>query len=395
MPNQSLHDIDDHLRHIEAINSEVRSVMRASSSAASSSSNSQTGEAELGGSPEPIPSTPDPQLPSSYEFFPLVSLPDVVVRRLLYFLSYDQVAKMRSVCKRMDSMCGSHLNLGFRNAEKYHTQLMKKFKSRLPRRESERRNHPLIRHCDVLTAIETRISLLQMTFMKYVDAEACCFIPGKVIDELFEVLRKISATDAEIPRSYEVLQELRDISSMAMEFFDEKIVPSLKVCEASFRSPAAYLHGFLSSPPRSLFSTPSSSHAQSLRSGDLTPVGLNEEWKLTGRRMKVMETKHKVLKGVVRRQVSGFKKTISDQTSALANLESLVSVQQSLIASQNEKLKAQDKKIDDLVAKWNDDSDNTSSRKRKAAMQDGLDGDDEEEAESRPRSSKRTKKITT
>ena len=77
---------------------------------------------------------------------------------------------------------------------------------RLPRRESERRNHPLIRHCDVLTAIETRISLLQMTFMKYVDAEACCFIPGKVIDELFEVLRKITATDAEIPRSYEVLQ---------------------------------------------------------------------------------------------------------------------------------------------------------------------------------------------
>ena len=37
---------------------------------------------------------------------------------------------MRSVCKRMDLMCGSHLNLGFRNAEKYHTQLMKKFKSR-------------------------------------------------------------------------------------------------------------------------------------------------------------------------------------------------------------------------------------------------------------------------
>ena len=44
--------------------------------------------------------------------------------------SLTQVAKMRSVCKRMDSMCGSHLNLGFRNAEKYHTQLMKKFKSR-------------------------------------------------------------------------------------------------------------------------------------------------------------------------------------------------------------------------------------------------------------------------
>merc|ERR1719471_1127982 len=227
-----------------------------------------------------------------------------------------------------------------------------------------------------------------MTFMKYVDAEACCFIPGKVIDELFEVLRKISATDAEIPRSYEVLQELRDISSMAMEYFDEKIVPTLKVCEASFRNPAAYLHGFLSSPPRSLFSTPTSSNKTPLLSGDVTPVGVNEEWKLTRRRLRVMETKHKVLRGVVRRQVAGFKKTISEQSSALANLESLVSAQQSLIASQNEKLKVQDKKIDDLVAKWNDTPDAAASRKRKLNVDD-----DEGEEESRPRCSKRMKKV--
>ena len=128
------------------------------------------GEADLGGSPDPTPSTsdPQPQLPSSYKFFPL---PEVVVRHVLSYLSYDQVARMRAVCKSMDAKCGSHLNRGFLNAEKYHTQLTKKFESKMPRRESERRNHPLIRHCDVLTAIETRISLLQMTFMKYVDAE--------------------------------------------------------------------------------------------------------------------------------------------------------------------------------------------------------------------------------
>ena len=45
-----------------------------------------------------------------------------------------------------------------------------------------------------------------------------------------------------------------------------------------------------------------------LKSGDLTPVGVNEEWKLTRRRLRLMETKHKVLRGVVRRQVAGFKK---------------------------------------------------------------------------------------
>ena len=49
----------------------------------------------------------------------------------------------------------------------------------------------------------------------------------QVLDELFEVLtcvRKICNP----PRAHEMLQELRDISSMAMEHFDEHIVPILK-----------------------------------------------------------------------------------------------------------------------------------------------------------------------
>ena len=66
-------------------------------------------------------------------------------------------------------------------------------KALLPRRESERRNHKLSRHCDILTAIETRISLLSMTFVKYIDLDICCFIPGKVIDEIITVLRAIKA----------------------------------------------------------------------------------------------------------------------------------------------------------------------------------------------------------
>lgn len=64
--------------------------------------------------------------------------------------------------------------------EKYHAQCLRAVKSKLPRRESERRSHPLARHCDILTAIETRISMLSMTFSKYVETNVCCFIPGKV-----------------------------------------------------------------------------------------------------------------------------------------------------------------------------------------------------------------------
>ena len=179
--------------------------------------------------------------------------------------------------------------------------------------------------------------------------QACCFIPGKVIDELFEVLRKISATDAEIPLSYEVDQEFRDISSMAVEYFNEKIVPTL--------------------------STQTSSNETPLLSGGLTPVGVDEEWKLTEQRLRLMETQNKVLKG----QVAGFKKTISEQNKKLT-------AQDKKIKAQDKKIEAQEKKIDALVAKWNDGPD-AASRKRNL----NVEGDGE--GESRPRRSKRLKKA--
>ncbi len=63
--------------------------------------------------------------------------------------------------------------------------------------------------------------------------------PPQVIDEIYRVLRYVNSTRAP-QRAHEVLQELRDISSMAMEYFDEKIVPILKK-----RLPGADLSGRL------------------------------------------------------------------------------------------------------------------------------------------------------
>ncbi|KAG6439606.1 hypothetical protein O3G_MSEX000917 [Manduca sexta] len=72
------------------------------------------------------------------------------------------------------------LNRGFLMIERRHALALKNVKSQLPRRESERRYHPLSRHCDILTSIETRISMLNMTYAKFIDHGLCCFIPGKV-----------------------------------------------------------------------------------------------------------------------------------------------------------------------------------------------------------------------
>ncbi|XP_006009000.1 F-box only protein 28 [Latimeria chalumnae] len=158
---------------------------------------------------------------------PLLGLPIEAIETILGFLCYDEISQLRLVCKRMDLICQGMLNQGFLKVERYHSLCQKQVKSQLPRRESERRNHSLARHADILAAVETRLSLLNMTFMKYVDSDLCCFIPGKVVDEIYRVLRYVNSTKAP-QRAHEVLQELRDISSMAMEYFDEKIVPILK-----------------------------------------------------------------------------------------------------------------------------------------------------------------------
>ncbi|KAF6737408.1 F-box only protein 28 [Oryzias melastigma] len=166
-------------------------------------------------------------LPEQHQNNPLLGLPIVAIEAILNFLSYDEISLLRAVCKRMDMICQRVLNQGFLKVERYHSLCQRQVKAQLPRRESERRNHSLARHADILAAVETRLSLLNMTFMKYVDSNLCCFIPGKVIDEIYRVLRYVNSTRAP-QRAHEVLQELRDISSMAMEYFDEKIVPILK-----------------------------------------------------------------------------------------------------------------------------------------------------------------------
>lgn len=84
------------------------------------------------------------------------------------------------VCRRFNDIGSKMLSRGFVQVERRHAMVYKRVKSMLPRRESERRVHPLARYCDVLSAIETRISMLNMTFMKYIDSSMCCFIPGKV-----------------------------------------------------------------------------------------------------------------------------------------------------------------------------------------------------------------------
>ncbi|KAL4237561.1 F-box protein 28 [Mactra antiquata] len=163
----------------------------------------------------------------SNETIGLLHLPDELIETIISYLTYHETSEARIVCKLFNKFCQERLNRGFAKVDKLHGQIQKEVKNKLPRRESERRNHQLARHVDILSAIETRLSLLGMSYSRYMETGLCCFIPGKVLDELMSILHRLQTSD-QAPRSHEFLQELRDISSMAMEHFDEKIVPGLK-----------------------------------------------------------------------------------------------------------------------------------------------------------------------
>lgn len=268
----------------------------------------------------------------------LLDLPEIVVEQIFGYLSYEELAHFRIVCRRFNQVNQSLLNKGFRKVEQYQAKCLKEVKSQLPRRESERRNHHLYRHCDILTAIETRLSLLNMTFMKYVDCQMCCFIPGKVIDEIYRVLR-IVQNNKTLPRSHEILTELRDISSMAMEHFEEKIIKTLK--PASIPSPSRSFTLTSTMPLSSLTSeltsfagnSPSSSSGNSLSKPHLTPQYL-------------MASNKSV--------VSGLKKDISDLKSKIHDLRRKVSEQERVALEQNRILSEQTTKLISQEAKQNE-----------------------------------------
>lgn len=100
--------------------------------------------------------------------------------KVFFHSMFNFTIEMFQVCRKFNEIGSKMLSRGFIQVERRHAMVYRRVKSMLPRRESERRVHPLARYCDVLSAIETRISMLNMTFMKYIDSSMCCFIPGKV-----------------------------------------------------------------------------------------------------------------------------------------------------------------------------------------------------------------------
>lgn len=58
------------------------------------------------------------------------------------------------------------------------------------------RNHPLRAHESILSYVESRLSVLSMSFNKYIEVNLCCFIPGKVIISILHAAFAVFANNS-------------------------------------------------------------------------------------------------------------------------------------------------------------------------------------------------------
>ena len=158
-------------------------------------------------------------------------LPDDVIFTILGYLSYDNVAQIRIVNSFFNQICKQHLNRGFKKVKEVHKKLVNNLNSMLPRRTSARRDHPYWQHWYILRLIGNftlngGLNTVSKTLGQYIDANLCCFIPGKIIDEIYNIFNILR--NQEIPNRFEVLRELRDMSSLAKGHFAAEIMPRMK-----------------------------------------------------------------------------------------------------------------------------------------------------------------------
>ncbi|WKX99547.1 hypothetical protein Q1695_014433 [Nippostrongylus brasiliensis] len=159
------------------------------------------------------------------------NLPNELQVTILQYLSYDDIAKLRRTSKMMNTLCSYLLNRGFQQLGLDIDREKLRIKRELPRRESMRRSHRLSRLNDAYAGLDTRFSIMTMTYRKFIDMKVTCFIPGKVLDEFFriiDILKKSHDRGGSLGIDiHELLKDLRDLSSMAMEHFEEHVQPSL------------------------------------------------------------------------------------------------------------------------------------------------------------------------
>lgn len=170
--------------------------------------------------------------------------------------------------------------------------------------------------------------MLSMTYQKFIQNGTACFIPGKIIDECYKIIRSISnSNDQQIKtlRAHEILQELRDISSMAIEHFDEKIAVDLRKTRIEPSTVPLVFDMFPRASIDGLFSMSRNTSCTSV-SAQSTPVKASPSTSRIKKKsklstlMKLYKKQSKVIKAQSR-QISKMVKFMKEQKTSLGSLK--------------------------------------------------------------------------
>jgi F-box protein 28 len=165
--------------------------------------------------------------------------------------------------------------------------------------------------------------MLSMTYQKFIQGSTACFIPGKIIDECYRILKLINGNEIKTLRAHEILQELRDISSMAIEHFDEKIAPDLRKVSPRDSLPCAVFEIFPRSSLDGILSLSRNSSCSSI-SAQSTPIRASHVRVKTKSKLsslvKLYKKQSKVIKGQSK-QIMRMVKSLNEQKSSISSLK--------------------------------------------------------------------------
>ncbi|XP_034942697.1 F-box only protein 28 isoform X2 [Chelonus insularis] len=290
----------------------------------------------------------------------LLDLPPEILEKVTSYLNYNTVAHLRSVCHQMNSMCGAILNSTF---QKLQTQMFNRFqaiKAQMPRRESARRNHPLACESDIIETLHMRLTLLQMSFGKHIERKHCCFFPGEILDEVYRILHYIKVTP-KLAKPYKVTDELFDLSTMAMEYFKERIEPTLPEIAyfgadfldfaGTFASPNTVSKQFICLDPTPLSGDTSKSSSSSIEGS--SRLSSDEQAELLEN--SVPPQSNMVLRKRIRKIKQGMKRYNSQLTLMrrdLRNCKAKIAEQQKQIVEYATRLDDNDKKNEETSRKF-------------------------------------------
>ena len=111
-------------------------------------------------------SSKDPKMKAKRNTFQLQNLPHCAIFKVFSYLTYNQVAQMRIISKRLNKLCQEYLNHGVKSLLVNLEKRINQVNSMLPKRKSLKDSHHLSDHSQMLQSLKYNIECVldyQMT----------------------------------------------------------------------------------------------------------------------------------------------------------------------------------------------------------------------------------------